>query len=377
MNYSFNSQYYDSFFDRSQTKEVPTDWHLILVDVKDSTRSVADGKYRAVGFLAASPISALRNAFPREPIPFVFGGDGALFLVPSALRNEILDLFCSVRDQAHLNVGLSLRVASLSVSDLAIDKHDLKYGFAPVGPHEGFWFFRGNGFRIAENKLKEQTEAVPPQSVVALPSFNGLSCRLNPFLSRWGQMANLIIFTRLSPDEEDLFFRDFFSRLLGRRPLHYFSPIHDSNLSRPWFSSSWEMESRLRRGKPRSSRVFLENGLGNLFLKLNIYNRATGKPSTYQEALIAQSDWIKMDGSLKLVLDLPPQEEALLCKLLEEHEKSKTIQYGISFSPSATMICQLDSGKDHRHLHFVDGSEGGLTRAASDLKRKLSAAGGT
>lgn len=373
----FFPHFYNTLIDSSQTQPVPSNWSVVLVDVQDSTTAVASGRYKAVNFLGASPISALRNAFPHASIPFVFGGDGALFLSPPEQKAEILELFCSVRDHALNHLGLHLRVASLPVSELPGNVNNLHYGFTSVGPTEGFWFFRGQGFSLAEKNLKTLREATPNTEVVSLPSLHGLSCRLDPFRSQWGRIINLIIATELDLAEEDLFFKELFLRFLGDRSLADFSPIQKANVSRPWFSSSWELESQLQKGKQKSVSLLLENIVGNTLLKLNIDNPVTGKPKIYEHAIVAQSDWIKMDGSLKLILDLPHEEEKNLISLLEEYESSKNISYGVSFSSSATLVCQLDSGKDHRHLHFVDGTDGGLTRAAQDLKRKLGAAGGT
>lgn len=374
---SFFPEFYKAFIDCSQAQPVPADWFLILVDVHDSTSAVAKGSYQDVNFLGASSISALRNAFPNNSVPFVFGGDGVLFLTPPNLKSELLELFCSVRDHAFIHLGLSLRVTSLPISDLATHGADFHYGFTKVGPREGFWFFRGRSFRLAEQVLKEQQAATPNSNVVSLPCLNGLSCRLNPFFSRQGQVVNLIISTDLNLIEEDRFYNDLFSRFLEERALSDFSPIHPSNLSRPWLSHSWEIESQLQKGKQKSLDLLIENIMGNFLLKLGISSPLTGKPSAYHEALIHQCDWIKMDGSLKMVLDLTSGNTEKLIQLLNEYEQSNTIKYGISFSTSATMVCQLDSGKDHRHLHFIDGSEGGLTRAATDLKNKFGAAGGT
>jgi hypothetical protein len=33
-------------------------------------------------------------------------------------------------------------------------------------------------------------------------------------------------------------------------------------------------------------------------------------------------------------------------------------------------VCHLDSSSDKKHFHFVDGSDGGLTMAALQLKAK-------
>ena len=72
---SFDSRYYRS---------APDDWLLAVTDVESSTRAVEAGRYQLVNLAGAAGIAAVRNVCDGETIPFLFGGDGAVLLIPPA-----------------------------------------------------------------------------------------------------------------------------------------------------------------------------------------------------------------------------------------------------------------------------------------------------
>lgn len=51
-------------------------------------------------------------------------------------------------------------------------------------------------------------------------------------------------------------------------------------------------------------------------------------------------------------------------------EKKREISYGLCISNEAVMSCYVPDMEDS-HVHFVDGSEGGYTRAAGTLSKKI------
>ena len=51
-------------------------------------------------------------------------------------------------------------------------------------------------------------------------------------------------------------------------------------------------------------------------------------------------------------------------------EKNNEIIFGFYVSKESVMSCYVQS-MDKNHVHFVDGSDGGYTKAAEVLKKKL------
>jgi hypothetical protein len=69
-------------FDARYYAPAPDDWLLAVTDVESSTRAVETGRYQFVNLIGAAGIAAVRNVCRGETIPFLFGGDGAVLLIP-------------------------------------------------------------------------------------------------------------------------------------------------------------------------------------------------------------------------------------------------------------------------------------------------------
>ena len=60
---------------------LPGDWSIGVADIVESTKAIAQARYKAVNMAGASVIAAVTNALEGREFPFVFGGDGASFAV--------------------------------------------------------------------------------------------------------------------------------------------------------------------------------------------------------------------------------------------------------------------------------------------------------
>ena len=60
---------------------LPDDWIIGVADIVDSTRAIAERRYKTVNMAGAAVIAAITNALDGREFPFVFGGDGASFAV--------------------------------------------------------------------------------------------------------------------------------------------------------------------------------------------------------------------------------------------------------------------------------------------------------
>jgi hypothetical protein len=55
---------------------------------------------------------------------------------------------------------------------------------------------------------------------------------------------------------------------------------------------------------------------------------------------------------------------------LESHAQQGILRYGVHRSDSALMTCLVFNLDNSEHIHFVDGSDGGFTAAAKNMKAK-------
>jgi hypothetical protein len=60
---------------------LPDGWMVGVADVVQSTKAIAENRYKAVNMAGAAVIVAITNALGDRDFPFVFGGDGASFVV--------------------------------------------------------------------------------------------------------------------------------------------------------------------------------------------------------------------------------------------------------------------------------------------------------
>ena len=106
---SFDSRYY---------RPAPDDWLLAVTDVESSTRAVEAGRYQLVNLAGAAGIAAVRNVCDGETIPFLFGGDGAVLLIPpahaAAARAALAQTIAFVRQ----TYQLTLRAGAMQVGDI-------------------------------------------------------------------------------------------------------------------------------------------------------------------------------------------------------------------------------------------------------------------
>ncbi len=111
--------------------------------------------------------------------------------------------------------------------------------------------------------------------------------------------------------------------------------------------------------------------LGWFLMKFGIHTGQTDW-SSYKETLLRNSDVRKFNDIYRQILSgTPAQREALDTWLAECYAKRELV-YGLHVTDRAHMTC-LVFNYSGRHLHFIDGADGGLFLAAKALKRRVAA----
>jgi hypothetical protein len=72
---------FDRVMDPALYMPLPDDWIIGVADIVESTKAIAEQRYKAVNMAGAAVIAAVTNALDGREFPFVFGGDGASFAV--------------------------------------------------------------------------------------------------------------------------------------------------------------------------------------------------------------------------------------------------------------------------------------------------------
>ena len=90
--------------------QVPGDWWIVIADVMGSTEAIEAGAYKKVNTVGVACIAVVVNVDRSVEIPFVFGGDGATFAIPDALRERAIQALREAQRMSRESFELSLRV---------------------------------------------------------------------------------------------------------------------------------------------------------------------------------------------------------------------------------------------------------------------------
>lgn len=364
-------------FDAGRYRPAPDDWALAVTDVVDSTGAIARGQHKTVNFVAAMGIAGLRNLCAPIRIPFLFGGDGAVVLVPpekfAAARIEL----ARARGQAIRDFGLALRVGLIPVGILRRFDCDVRVGRFEPTPGNSFGVFLGGGVGRLEAAIKGKGKAKADAELARLAAvpeslddgepvdLEGLSCRWDTLRSTRGTMLTLII---CGPGELGGAYADIM-RLAGADAES--RPVSLNKLQARWPPNGFMLEARARRRGGLlfawAARVLAETLVARLVL-------ARGKPigdfdpQRYRSEVITNTDFCKHDETLCFVIDCPLPGVDAIRRYLEDKASAGAFRYGVHLSDTALMTCLVTAPADSLHVHFVDGGGGGYTSASRGLK---------
>ena len=139
--------------------EVPTTWHVVVVDILNSTQAVAEGNHHQVNLTATGAIISVLNLVRKEKqtaeIPYFFGGDGATFIVPTLFLDKIVGTLENYSLHIKRNANLTLRVGHVSVAHLTTQNAALKIAKHQLTEQLSIPIVLGNGLKIAEEIIKK------------------------------------------------------------------------------------------------------------------------------------------------------------------------------------------------------------------------------
>jgi len=367
-------------FDDAHYRPAPDDWALALTDIVGSTEAVAAGRHKTVNFVAAMAIAAAKNLCAPEPIPFLFGGDGAVLMVPPRRQQAMRQALARVRGTAWRDHGLRLRVGMVPVSALRPQGCDVRVARYEPTPGNSFGVFAGGGVSVLEDAIRGR--AWPELGAVADVAellddgapvdLSGLSCRWAPLRSQHGKMLTLIIH---GAGDAGAVFAEVM-RLAGQDGDP--RPARPETLRAAWPPKDFMLEARARcRGGWLpwwTLRVLAETLLAKLVI-------ARGKPvggfdpQRYRLEIRSNTDFCRHDRTLCFVIDCAlPRIDAIRAHV-EACAAKQVFDWGMNVSDTALMTCLVTSETEGLHVHFVDGGGGGYTSAARQLKAARAARG--
>jgi hypothetical protein len=361
----------------------PSDWTVLISDVRDSTAAIAEGRYKAVNMVGAATITAVLDMTRSTLLPFLFGGDGATILVPPSLRDQAIEALVHLRDNCRQMFDLDLRVGAIPVADILAAGHRLAICKYELSPGNYLGFLAGTGHAYATERLKDPS----PDNVYLLdrsntesdtpPDLSGLSCRWQPLQSRRGCMVTLVIEPVEAPggdgemiDRPEI--NAAISEILGE-DMGRFAPVSLDNMHFSWPPSGLALEAgarSARHGRLGAIVSVLRSSLAQLIAERLGIRLGPYDPKRYHAELLDNTDYRKLDGPIRLVLDVAPAQADAIAAYLETEAHEGRLHFGQHRSDAALMTCLVFDIAAGNHIHFIDGAGGGHTLAALDMKRK-------
>lgn len=360
-------------FDIGRYQPAPDDWLLIVTDIVDSTVAIAQGKHKTVNFVASMAIAATKNLCAPTLIPFLFGGDGSVVMVPPERETEARLALARVRGFAAREFDMVLRVGISQVGHLRRFGSDVRVGRFEPSPGNSFGVFLGGGVGLLESAARGRGDA-ELTALVSIPEslddgqpvdLSGLSCRWNPLHSKRGKMVTLIVNGAADPGRV---YAEIM-RIAGQDGDP--NPVRADNLTGSWPPKGFMLEARAqRRGGSLAlsvAKVLAETLLARVVMALK---RPIGEfdPERYMREIESNTDFCKHDDTLCFVIDCPNECIAPIKSYLDGCSARRELRFGMDVSETALMTCLVSSTTGSLHVHFVDGGDGGYTNAAKTMK---------
>jgi hypothetical protein len=353
-------------------RPLPDGWFIGFTDVVESSRAVAEGRYKAVNMAGVAAIAAVSNALDAEPFPFAFGGDGATLAVAGRDEPRARAALAATARWAKDELGLDLRAALVPVEKLREAGHDVTVARYAPSPDVAYAMFSGGGVGWVERQVKSGVYGIEPAPPAVYPDLTGLSCRFGETPARRGVIASIIVLPGHEADAAG--YRKVVLDVLAltgdaKRAGH---PLPAAGPPLRWPPGGLEMEvsARASHGRPKLvERAFL---LVFTFLSWALFRFDIGlggfEPGRYRGQLVANADFRKFDDGLKLTLDCTPELANELEALLAQAQRDGIVQFGLHRQASALVTCIAPVPTASDHIHFVDGAGGGYTAASQALK---------
>src|SRR4030088_1173441 len=361
---------FSSLMDPALYSALPDDWSIGVADVVESTRAIAEARYKAVNMAGASVIAAVTNALAGREFPFVFGGDGASFAVSPDDLERAREALAATAIWVEESLNLVMRVALVPVAAVRAQGLDVRVARFGPSPNLSYAMFSGGGLGWAEVAMKRGEFAVPAAPPGTQPDLTGLSCRFEEIPAVRGLILSVLVVP--ARGAEQAAFRQVIEDVINlvERSPDAGRPVPPEGPPLRWPPAGVEYEARAARGGTLLKRrtVVLATTLWAYVVMRFGIRVGNFVPKTYVQQVVENSDFRKYDDGLRMILDCTPELESALTQRLAAAAAAGIARYGLHRQGGAMMTCFTPSALRSDHVHFIDGARGGYASAATALK---------
>ena len=361
---------FSSLMDPALYSALPDDWSIGVADIVESTKAIAEARYKAVNMAGAAVIAAVTNALEGREFPFVFGGDGASFAVSPDDLACTRDALAATAIWVEESLNLMMRVALVPVAAVRAQGLDVRVARFGPSPNLSYAMFSGGGLGWAETAMKRGEFAVPAAAPGTQPDLTGLSCRFEEIPSVRGLILSVLVVPARGADP--LAFRKLIEDVIAlvERSPDAGRPVPPGGPPLRWPPAGADFEARAARGGSllkRRAAVLTFTLFAYLIMRFGI-SVGGFVPKTYVRQVVENSDFRKYEDGLRMILDCTPELEAALTRRLTLAASAGVVRYGLHRQDAAMMTCFTPSALRSDHVHFIDGARGGYASAATALK---------
>jgi len=361
---------FDRLMDPALYSPLPDAWMIGVADIVESTRAIANQRYKAVNMAGAAVIAAVTNALEGREFPFVFGGDGASFAVAPADLEAARAALAATATWVGEDLDLSMRVALVPVKAVRAQGLDIRVARFGPSPNLSYAMFSGGGLGWAEAAMKRGEFAVAAAPPGEQPDLSGLSCRFEEIPSTRGLILSVLVVPAKGADPS--MFRKAVEDIIDlvERSPDAGRPVPPGGPEIRFPPKGMEFEARAARGGSllrRRSIVFATSLWAYVVIRFGI-KVGNFVPKTYLQQVVENSDFRKYDDGLRMILDCTVELERALTQRLAQAASNGIVRYGLHRQDAAMMTCFTPSVMRSDHVHFIDGARGGYASAATALK---------
>jgi hypothetical protein len=368
-------QDFKDILDPAVYRPLPDDWVIAITDVTNSTQAIDEGRYKEVNAVGAISVMSILNLVGDFKIPFMFGGDGATLLIPPDLRDSAERALLGIRSIAASEFNLDLRVGMVPMSHIRAQGAEVGVARLRISEYYDQAVFAGKGIALAEAAVKTDAPDAPfvlsGEGVATDADVTGLECRWQNVPSAKGEIIALIVESDDTSEYQQVIAK--IREIFGADEM--WKPIDETLLKMTWNNRFLSIERRIRTvGASLLTKIRywfhmrIMKVTGDYLMRKKVRTQ-TADWGAYKTDLSNNTDFKKFDGVIRLVMSGTVAQRERLEEWLSIRYSQGTLVYGLNSSPTAMITCLL-FGYMKNHVHFVDGSAGGYTKAAAALKRR-------
>jgi DUF3095 family protein len=361
---------FSSLMDPAMYSPLPDDWSIGIADVVESTKAIAEARYKAVNMAGASVIAAVTNALDGREFPFVFGGDGASFAVAPGDLDVARAALAATAIWVEESLNLVLRVALVPVRAIRAQGFDVRVARFGPSANLSYAMFSGGGLGWAEAAMKRGEFAVEKAHPGTQPDLSGLSCRFEEIPSARGLILSVLVVPAQGADPRA--FRKVIEDVvaLAERTPDAGRPVPAEGPPLKWPPPGVDYEARAARGGSLLKRRGVVLAVALWAYVVMRFGITVGNfvPKRYLQQVVENSDFRKYDDGLRMILDCTPELADALTRRLAAAAANGVVRYGLHRQDAAMMTCFTPSVMRADHVHFIDGARGGYASAATALK---------